>query len=213
MRYDLHTHSKYSLDGLMEPEIIVKTAMKRRLSGIAVTDHNTVKGGLETKKFADADFEVIVGSEIGTERGEVIGLFLSEEITSHTFVEVVEEIKEQGGLVVLPHPFDKLRGNGVNPTDEDAKLVDYIETFNSRCLRDSYNENAKKYAEKHRLNGLAGSDAHFTHEIGNSGVDILSDDLQDALSSGNFTIFGEKSSFINLGLTKVLKTWRKTSFG
>jgi hypothetical protein len=172
-----------------------------------------VKGGLKTKEFENTDFEVIVGSEIGTERGEVIGLFLSEEILSHRFVEVVDEIKEQNGWVVLPHPFDKLRGNGVKPVDNDAKLVDCIETFNSRCLLDSYNENAREYAEKHHLNSLAGSDAHFAHEIGNAGVDTPSEDLQDALLRGNFTIFGKKSSFINLGLTKVLKTWRKTSFG
>lgn len=78
MRYDLHIHSKYSLDGLIEPEIIVKTAKNQGLSGIAVTDHHTIRGGLETKKISPEDLEVIVGSEIGTERGEVIGLFLSE---------------------------------------------------------------------------------------------------------------------------------------
>ncbi len=210
MRYDLHIHSKYSLDGLIEPEIIAKTAKNQGLSGIAVTDHHTIRGGLETKKVAPEDLEVIVGSEIGTERGEVIGLFLSEEIVSNRLVEVVDEIREQGGLVVLPHPFDRLRGSGIQPIKEDAKLADCIETFNSRCLRDSYNEKARIYAKKHSLHCSAGSDAHFAREIGNASVDISSGNLRKDLLKGNFTILGRKSSFINLGLTEIVKTWRKT---
>ena len=210
MRYDLHIHSKYSLDGLIEPEIIVKTAKNQGLSGIAVTDHHTIRGGLETKKFAPEDLEVIVGSEIGTERGEVIGLFLSEEIVSHRLVEVVDEIREQDGLVVLPHPFDQLRGTGIRPAKEDAKLADCVETFNSRCLCDSYNEKARIYAERHSLHCSAGSDAHFVREIGNASVDISSGNLRKDLLKGNFTILGRKSSLINLGLTEIVKTWRKT---
>jgi len=210
MRYDLHIHSKYSLDGLIEPEIIVKTAKNQGLSGIAVTDHHTIRGGLETKKFAPEDLEVIVGSEIGTERGEVIGLFLSEEIISHRLMEVVDEIREQDGLVVLPHPFDQLRGSGIQPAKEDAKLADCVEIFNSRCLRDSYNEKARIYAEKHSLHGSAGSDAHFAREIGNASVNISSGNLRKDLLKGNFTILGRKSSLINLGLTEIVKTWRKT---
>lgn len=85
MKYDLHVHSKYSVDGYVEPEVIVKTAQKRGLSGVAVTDHNTIKGGLKAKKYETEDLRVIVGSEIETNRGEVIGLFLSEEIKSHLF--------------------------------------------------------------------------------------------------------------------------------
>ncbi|CDG65540.1 PHP domain-containing protein [Methanobacterium sp. MB1] len=210
MRYDLHIHSKYSVDGLIEPKIIVKTAINQGLSGIAVTDHNTIRGALETKKFAPEDLEVIVGSEIGTEQGEVIGLFLSEEIVSRRLVEVVDEIREQDGLVVLPHPFDHLRGSGIQPGEEDAKLADCIETFNSRCLHDSYNEKAKIYAEKYSLPCSAGSDAHFTREIGNASVNFSSGNLRKDLLKGNYTIHGRKSSFINLGLTEIVKTWRKT---
>jgi predicted metal-dependent phosphoesterase TrpH len=213
MKYDFHTHSKYSPDGWMEPETMVKTAVKKGLSGIAVTDHNTIKGGLETKKFERENFKVIIGSEISTERGEVIGLFLSEDILSHKFSEVIDKIKKQNGLVVLPHPFDELRGNGLKPTEDDAGLIDYVEIFNSRCFLSKYNEKAKIYAKKYGLNVIAGSDAHFAHEIGNAGIDIVSEDPGDAFKEGDFTIFGQKSSFINLGLTKVLKTWKKTSSG
>jgi hypothetical protein len=208
MKYDLHTHSKYSSDGWIDPETLVKTAIKKGLSGIAVTDHNTIRGGLKAKKFANESFEVVIGSEISTERGEVIGLFLSEEIISRNFLEVIDGIKEQGGVVVLPHPFDELRGNGLFPGNNDKKLIDYIETFNSRCFRSKYNDKANKYAAKHHIKGLAGSDAHFANEIGNAGVNISYNDLNIALKKEDFTIFGERSSVINLGLTKVLKVWR-----
>ncbi len=94
MKYDLHIHSKYSSDGVLDPERIVRIAMKRGLNGIAITDHNTIKGGLKTKKYENADFTVIVGSEISTERGEIIGLFLEEEVKSTNVQEVITEIKE-----------------------------------------------------------------------------------------------------------------------
>jgi predicted metal-dependent phosphoesterase TrpH len=212
MRYDLHTHSKYSKDGWMEPETLVKTAVKKGLAGIAVTDHNTLEGGLKAKEFETENFEVVVGSEIATDRGEVIGLFLSEEIVSRNFIEVINEIKNQSGTVVLPHPFDELRGNGIAPGKKDAKLVDCIETFNSRCFRTIYNEMAAEYAKKYGLKSLGGSDAHFAHEVGGAGV-ATDEDLHDAFERGSFTVFGERSSIMNLGLTKVLKIWRKTGSG
>jgi predicted metal-dependent phosphoesterase TrpH len=80
MKYDFHTHTKYSADGYIEPKILVKVAAKVGLTGIAVTDHNTIKGGLEAKKYENNEIEVIVGSEILTDKGEVIGIFLTEEI-------------------------------------------------------------------------------------------------------------------------------------
>ena len=100
MKYDFHTHTKYSCDGYIEPKMLVKVAVKAGLSGIAVTDHNTVKGGLDAKKYENNEIEVIVGSEILTDRGEVIGIFLTDEIKSKRFIDVVDEIKAQNGIVV-----------------------------------------------------------------------------------------------------------------
>ena len=104
--FDFHIHSKFSYDSLLSPKRIVRVAKKRGLDGIAITDHDTIKGALEASKFNDSIY-VIIGSEIRTEKGDVIGLFLNEEITSKYFDEVVDEIKSQGGLVVLPHPYKK----------------------------------------------------------------------------------------------------------
>ena len=214
MKYDLHIHSKYSIDGYIDPKIIIRTAHKRGLSGIAITDHNTIKGGLKTKKYETDDVHVIVGSEIKTDRGEVIGLFLSEEIKPNRFIDVVQEIKDQDGLVITPHPFDRIRGNGIKPRKEDVPLIDCVEIYNSRCLRSKYNLQAQEFAQKYKLRTSAGSDAHFAGEIGKAGIIIdseinQSNELKKIILKGDSTFFGEKSSFINLGLTKVLKIWRK----
>ena len=88
MKLDLHIHSKYSSDGVLDPEKIVKIAAKRGLNGVAITDHNTIIGGLKAKNYETEDFKVIVGSEISTERGEIIGLFLKEEIKPGNVQEV-----------------------------------------------------------------------------------------------------------------------------
>jgi predicted metal-dependent phosphoesterase TrpH len=213
LKYDLHVHSKYSSDGYLEPKKLVKVAQKRGLSGIAVTDHNTLKGGLKTKEYETDDFQIMVGAEINTDRGEVIGLFLEEEIKGKNFLEVVEEIKSQNGIVIIPHPFDELRGNGIRPKPEDSKLVDGVEVFNSRCLRREYNHKAQKYAVKCGLNSVAGSDAHFANEIGKAGIITSHREVRELLLRGDINIFGEKSNFLNLGLTKVLKIWRKGSSG
>ena len=212
MKYDMHIHSKYSSDGLLEPEKIIQIAMKRGLDGIAITDHNTIKGGLEAKKYENEDFTVIVGSEISTERGEIIGLFLEEEVKSKDVLDVISEIKNQNGIVVIPHPFDALRHSAFHPTEEDAKFIDCIEGFNSRCVFQKYNKKAVEFAMKHRLATTAGSDAHFANEIGTAGIITTTEreDVREALMKNEVQIFGKRSLLVNHVGTKVLKIWRKT---
>lgn len=209
MKYDLHIHSKYSSDGIIEPKRIVKIAAKRGLNGIAITDHNTIKGGLEAKKYETEDFKVIVGSEISTERGEIIGLFLDEEVKSKDVQGVISEIKEQNGIIIIPHPFDGLRHSAFHPKDGDAKFIDCIEGFNSRCVFQKHNTKAVKFAMKHNLAITAGSDAHFANEIENAGITSETEDVREAFIKNEVQIFGKRSSLINHVGTKVLKTWRK----
>jgi len=213
MKYDLHIHSKYSSDGILDPGKIVKVAVKKGLDGIAVTDHNTIKGGLSTKKFETENFKVIVGSEIYTTRGEIIGLFLSEEIKSKEFSEVCDEIRDQDGLIIVPHPFDELRNSSFKIRKEDIKRFDAIETFNSRCIYQKYNKKAGSYAEKNDLSAVGGSDAHFSYEIGRAGISIDSDDIRNAVLKNDLNVFGKNTIFLIHVLTKVLKTWRKTRYG
>jgi len=121
------------------------------------------------------------------------------------------EIKEQNGIIVIPHPFDALRHSAFHPTDEDAKFIDCIEGFNSRCVFQEYNKKAVEFAMRHRLATTAGSDAHFANEneIGNAGIITEAEDIRETLMKNDVRIFGKRSSLVNHVGTKVLKTWRK----
>ena len=213
MKYDLHIHSKYSSDGLLEVKEIVEIAIKRGFDGIAITDHNTIKGGVKSKEYETENFKEIVGSEISTERGDVIGLFLSEEIKSNDFSRVISEIKDQNGIIIIPHPFDESRHLAFHPTDKDRKYIDCIEGFNSRCIAQKYNNKAIEFGKKHKIPITAGSDAHFANEIGNAGISTDSEDLRDAILKNEIRIFGKQSSIVNHVGTKAIKLWRKIKSG
>ena len=190
MKFDLHIHSKYSYDSFLSPETIIRIAKKKRLDGVAVTDHGTIKGGIEALKInKDKNFQVIVGAEIKTECGDVIGMFLNEEIKSQIFMQVVEEIKEQDGLVVLAHPFRK---SIVFPIDL-LKYVDLIEGFNARSPKD-LNKRAGELARSYRMSMTAGSDAHLGFEIG-GGRTIMNDGTKEELKRGDTEIEGEESNY------------------
>jgi hypothetical protein len=197
----------------MDPKYLVKTALKCGLDGIAVTDHNTLCGGIAAKQYETPNFEVIVGAEINTDQGEVIGLYLSEEIVSRKFSAVISEIRNQNGVVIIPHPFDTLRHSAAFPKENDACLFDGIEGFNSRCLYYRDNQNAQEYAKRNNLCITAGSDAHFENEVGNAGITVPENDLRDCIYHHRVEIFGKKTLIINPILTKGLKIWRKINSG
>lgn len=206
--FDLHTHSKYSYDGALEPKQIIKTAKKQGLSGVAITDHNTIKGGSKAKRYESPNFKVIVGAEIKTEKGEILGLFLSEEIASRRSHEVMEAIRSQDGIVVLPHPFDQFRLGSFPPKEANLELLDCIEVFNARCVFQQYNQKAHRFAEEHRLGITAGSDGHLKSEIGNAGVKTSERNIKKALKEKNVEVFGQVSSPITHIRTKIVK-WKK----
>lgn len=201
----MHVHSKYSLKcGTLEPEDIIKHAVKKGLNGIAVTDHNTIKGGLEAKKHETELFKVIVGCELNTTHGEIIGLFLTEEIKSKEINEAIEEIHSQGGLVIIPHPFDKFRKSSIGDLDGYVKKIDAIEAFNARCILDNSNKEALEYAKKHKIPVTAGSDAHYASEIGLAGI-YASSDSKNGILNNDFRIFHSRSSLLNHLKTKTSK--------
>ncbi len=197
MKYDLHIHTSYSPDGSLSPENVVRIAKSRGLRGIAITDHNTIKGGIEAKQYETDSFTVIVGSEIKTERGDLIGLFLTKEVQSRDMQGASAEIRAQGGLVVIPHPFDIFRASAINPTVEDARIIDAIEVFNSRCLLSKCNRRALELAREIGSGITAGSDAHYSREIGTAGVVIDSDDIKAAIANGRVEVFGKRASLLN----------------
>ena len=193
--FDFHIHSKFSYDSLQNPKRIVRIAEKRGLDGIAITDHDTIKGALEASKF-NSTIYVIIGSEIKTEKGDVIGLFLNEEITSKYFDEVVDEIKSQEGLVVLPHPYKKNRGI---PNDLLRK-VDLIETLNGR-LSPELNYKAQILARDNNVPAIGGSDAHISMNIGtvktifNCEKHVIQnvEDIKQLLLKGDVKVIGRES--------------------
>jgi predicted metal-dependent phosphoesterase TrpH len=158
---DFHIHTKYSSDSLLEPAKIIAMAQRLGIDCVAITDHDTIRGGVAVKaQSRGSDLQVIVGSEIGTSAGDVIGLFLQEEVRSRDFFAVVDEIRAQDGIIVLPHPY---RGHQLS--DEIVRSTDVIEAYNART--GAYNNAmASKLAEEHHKPGIAGSDAHFASEIG-----------------------------------------------
>jgi len=204
MKFDLHIHSKYSGDCRMEPADILKTAKKVGLDGVAITDHDTVRGGLEASRI-DSDVEVITGAEIRTDRGEVIGYFLNEEIKRKDFFEVTDAIRDQGGIVCIPHPFDIFRIYRVKPTDEVLEVVDCIEVLNSRCIVGAQNEKARRLAEERGMGMTAGSDAHYVSEIGASGVIV---DSPEDVGNKNVEIFGGTVSLWDFAVKKITRVFR-----
>lgn len=205
MIFDLHIHSKLSFDSLMSPEDILKIAKMKGLSGVAVTDHNTIMGGLEAQKINDdSEFLVIVGAEIYTDIGDVIGLYLNEEIKSRTFLEVIDEIRSQEGIVVLPHPF---RGHKLS--ERLIYAVDAIESFNSRTMK-SDNQRAEELAIKYNKTSIGGSDAHFSSEIGLGSTLIecnIVDDVKNAILTGKaFTFTSEQSPAYFQNCSQLIKS-------
>lgn len=206
LKYDLHLHSRYSKDGVQDVRDIIKIAKKRGLDGIAVTDHDTIRGGLEALREKPKGIDVICGCEVNTDRGDVIGLFLTEEIKSRDHVTVIEEIHAQGGVAIVPHPFDSMRGSAFWLTDRDAGLIDGVEVVNARCVFRRFNIAADVYAERHVKAKVGGSDAHFGAEIGNAGT-LLEEgvNLKEAILKHKTMAFGRTSSpFFHIRTTALL---------
>ena len=167
---DLHLHTDWSHDCSIPAEDLLDHAEEIGLGGIAVTDHNVFGGALEAVELARArDLVVIPGEEVKTDnQGEVIGLFLEEEIPrGMSFAATIGAIHEQGGLVYLPHPFDRLHAIP-DPATIHRHLaeIDVLEVYNARLIRDSFNDEALRFARKYRLLQGAGSDAHVLQGVG-----------------------------------------------
>ena len=187
---DLHMHTDHSYDCATPVEVLLAQARGRGLGAIAVTDHNEISGALEARAKAHG-FKVIVGEEIKTaEQGEVIGLFIEEKIPrGMTLEQTIAEIKRQGGLVYVPHPFDRMH----SVPDYEHLLaviddVDAIEVFNPRIAISEFNEEAVRFAAKYHIPAGAGSDAHVPQGLGSvrirmrdfDGPDEFLESLRDA---------------------------------
>ena len=168
---DLHMHTDHSPDSATPVEVLLETARDRGLGAIAITDHNVISGALEARELAAGmdGFQVIVAEEIKTaEEGEVIGLFLEEEIPRGlTMAETIADIRRQGGLVYVPHPFDRMHSvPDYEHLLEFVDEIDILEVFNPRITLSSFNEEAQRFATKYRIVPGAGSDSHVAQGLG-----------------------------------------------
>ncbi|MFX1340191.1 MAG: PHP-associated domain-containing protein [Promethearchaeota archaeon] len=181
IKLDLHLHTIYSGDSLIAPESALKFAKIKKLDGFAITDHNTLKAyNILKKKNHNNELIIIPGMEIKTHIGEIIAIFINEEIktSENDFFGIVEKVKENNGLVIVPHPFDFLRDNRLKinllPDNIIKKYIDGIEIINSRIIFKKCINKARKFNKKHQLFETGGSDAHSNEEIGNA-YTVISD--------------------------------------
>lgn len=172
IKADLHSHTRLSPDSIVGPEEFVRRYAAKDFGCVAVTDHNTLEGALAVRPLAP--FTVIVGEEIRSADGEILGFFLQEAVPRGlSAVETVRAIKAQGGLVALPHPFDRFR----QPVREEVlpeilPHVDIVEVFNARTTLQRDNQRARALAQGHGLAMSAASDAHTPWEIGTVWVEM-----------------------------------------
>jgi len=166
---DLHCHTGASFDCLASPESVVATAARRGLTHLAITDHDRIDGALRARDAAPAGLTVLVGEEVRTAEGDLIALFLERPVPpglpAHDTIALV---REQGGLVGIPHPFDRLRGSLLRDARLEAlaPLADWVEAHNARVVGSRGNERAAAFARQSGLPGVAVSDAHSTLEVG-----------------------------------------------
>ncbi|HEY0417071.1 MAG TPA: glycosyltransferase [Gaiellaceae bacterium] len=171
---DLHMHTSWSHDCSTDPAELVDHAEAEGLGAIAVTDHNVFGGALEAIDHAQGrDLVVIPGEEVKTDgQGEVIGLFLQKEIPRGlSFADTIAAIREQDGIVYVPHPFDRLHSIPDPRTlHRHVADIDVLEVYNARLLFEAYNDEALRFARKYDLTAGAGSDAHVLQGVGTGAV-------------------------------------------
>jgi hypothetical protein len=173
VRVDLHIHTASSADSFTTLRDVVRFVTRRKLDAVAITDHNTIAAALAMRQ--ETAFQVIVGEEIATAQGEIIGLFLREEIPAGLSPqETVARIRAQGGVVYLPHPFDRARSSTLTPAAlaDILPQTDVVEVLNARVTFPLINRLAEELAQEHHLRRGAGSDAHQRSEIGRAFVEM-----------------------------------------
>jgi len=195
--YDFHVHTSFSFDCSSDPERVVETALKKGLQGIAITDHDTVEGGIACREVAGDSLVVVPGIEVDTEAGDMIGLFVEKEdglLTTDPFG-FASAVHAQGGLVMLPHPFRVLRylEEGL------AERIDVIEGYNGRTSRGPVRDpqygdrRVRAWAERYEMAVVAGSDAHTCGEIGSVQTIVpagSADEVRRAIERRNTLVAG-----------------------
>ena len=173
VRIDLHVHTRHSHDSAAPVASVIRRCRDMGLGLVAITDHNNIRGGLEGRE--TAEFPVIVGEEIKTTRGDIIGLFLEEPVPARlTPLETVKRVKEQGGLVGVPHPIDRVRPSALGALAllEILPWVDFIEGYNAHTAFSADNRRSAELASARSLPVVASSDSHSSLELGRTYTEV-----------------------------------------
>ena len=211
IKVEFHCHTCYSKDSLVKIEDLPHICNKKGLQKLVITDHNTIEGALRAQAL-DAE-RFIIGEEIMTQQGEILGIFVREEIPPHlTAQDTIALLRSQDAFISIAHPFDTSRKGHWNVDELDQILpdIDAIEVFNSRCLLARSNQDAWLYAQQHHLMGTVGSDAHSQIEIG--AATLVLPDFFDAVSLKKAIISSEPQVSLSapwVHLFSRYAAWRK----
>ena len=172
---DFHIHTRYSRDSILSEEKFIRRAVERGLTHVAITNHNNVEGAIAVRDHVakmglSGELTVILGEEVSSSDGEIVGIFLTRTIPRGlTADETADAIHAQGGLVSIPHPYDPFRGSHIREEPlirlAEAGKIDMVEVFNSRVTFQRHNEKAADFARRHRIPGIAASDSHSSFEV------------------------------------------------
>lgn len=207
MKIDFHVHTIHSYDAIIKPADLARKSAKLDVIP-AIVDHNNMTSHADLRSLG---VPFIPGEEVQTDKGDLIGLYLNEEIPEKTpFMETIDSIREQGGIVYLPHMYDRRK----EKLDENvASKADIIEVFNARCLFNEMNLKAKAFAERKRLLQAAGTDSHYLFEFGATYTEVPDFDLENpqellkALKSAKHTT--KKAPFFVRGTTTLVAFGKK----
>ena len=220
IKAEFHTHTRFSQDSLLGKYAYLFMLKLRKINVIAVTDHNTIKGAVYLKPFLKKhNIDVIVGEEIFTTEGEIIGLFLKDEIPyGMTPEKTVTAIKNQGGIVYIPHPYDEKRYKTVLKEKAILNLkdkIDLMEIHNGRNISPRYSAKQTEIADKYTITPIVGSDAHTIAELGRNYVVMQefsnSDDFLQKIKSAQF--FTKKSIKVSHHITKAVRLIKLATAG
>lgn len=203
MKIDLHCHTYYSNDGVSSPEQIIKQALKKGLDGVAITDHETSEAWEESLNIGEEfGIKIIFGEEIKTNKGDILALFITKQINGKGKDPkwVINEIKKQGGVAIIPHPChgtERFKGDLRDYLD----IIDGIEVFNGRLPFTLPDKMAFEFAQKNNLTMTGGSDAHHYRGIGKTYTECKADTLEEfknALLNKKTHAVGKKASLLYL---------------
>ena len=195
MKYDLHCHTQYSACSLLRPPLFLKL-IRKKMNGVAITDHNTLKGYKVIKKLnKDKDFEIIKGVEKDTDKGHVLAYYVNSVPKSKKFFEVIDSFKSQGAIIAIAHPFSYVGRHKFHFDSKAVKKLDAVETRNASMSK-IQNKKASALANKFKLAKIGGSDSHFVSEVGLS-YTIFEGDLRKAIKNRKTRVGGQLKYFVS----------------